>query len=150
MALPVEVDGGGAEPGSFTVLGQYPDLLVQSATRVVNAETIIAKENIYGVGFQFTIPMTEYMGAGPQASAGLRAGWIQAMAAHAHVVGMAYTQDVNASGTLVDQMIITVGTPDGENTADLTIPLSQLNAPGAFQQVDDLYAIVARTAGIAV
>ncbi len=149
MALPVDPDGGGAAPGSFTVLGQYPDLLVQSATRVVNAETIVARENIYGVSYQFTIPMTEYTGAGPEASAGLRAGWIQAMAGHDHVVGMAYTQDVNASGTLVDQMVITVGTPDGENTADLTIPLASLNAPGAFQQVDDLYAIVARTAGIA-
>lgn len=150
MALPVEVDGGGAAPGSFTVLGQYPDLLVQSATRVVNAQTIVARENIYGVSFQFTIPMTEYMGEGPDAAAGLRAGWIQAMAAHDHVVGMTYTQDVNAAGTLVDQMVITVGTPDGENTADLTIPLAQLNAPGSFQKVDDLYAIVARTAGIAV
>ncbi len=150
MALPVEVDGAGAEPGSFTVEGQYPDLLVQSATRVVNAETIVARENIYGVSYQFTIPMTEYMGAGPDASAGLRAGWIQAMAAHDHVIGMAYTQDVNASGTLVDQMVITVGTPDGEQAADLTIPLSALNSPASFQKVDDLYAIVARTAGIAV
>ena len=149
MALPVEVDGGGAEPGSFTVLGQYPDLLVQSATRVVNAQTIVARENIYGVSYQFTIPMTEYMGAGPEASAGLRAGWIQAMAAHAHVIGMAYTQDVNAAGTLVDQMVITVGTDDGEQAADLTIPLASLNAPGSFQKVDDLWAIVARTAGIA-
>jgi hypothetical protein len=149
MALPVEPDGAGADPGSFTVIGQYPDLLVQSATRVVNAETIVARENIYGVSFQFTIPMTEYMGEGPQAAAGLRAGWIQAMAQHQHVIGMAYTQDVNASGTLVDQMIITVGTPDGEQSADLTIPLSALNAPSSFQKVDDLYAIVARTAGIA-
>jgi len=150
MALVPEPDGGGTEPGSFTVTGQYPDILVQSATRVVNAETIVARENIYGISFQFTIPMAEYMGAGPQASAGLRAGWIQAMAQHDHVIGMAYTQDVNASGTLVDQMVITVGTPDGEQSADLTLPLSQLNSPASFQRVDDLYAIVARTAGISV
>lgn len=150
MALPVEPDGGGAAPGSFTVLNQYPDLLSQSATRVVNAETIVARENIYGVTYQFTIPMTEYMGAGPDASAGLRAGWIQAMAAHQHVVGMSYTQDLNQAGALVDQMIVAVGTPDGENTAELVLPLASLNAPASFQKVDDLYAIVARTVGIAV
>jgi hypothetical protein len=148
MVLPVDDGGGGASPGDFTVLGQYPDLLVQSATRVVNAQTIIAKDDLYGISFQFTIPMTEYMGAGPEASAGLRAGWIEAMAQHDHVIGMAYTQDVNAAGTLVDQMIITVGTPDGEQAADLTIPLSALNSPSSFQKVDDLYAVVARTAGL--
>jgi len=148
MVLPVDDGGGGANPGDFTVLGQYPDLLVQSATRVVNAQTIIAKDDLYGISFQFTIPMTEYMGAGPEASAGLRAGWIEAMAQHQHVIGMAYTQDVNAAGTLVDQMIITVGTPDGEQAADLTIPLSALNNPSSFQKVDDLYAVVARTAGL--
>jgi len=70
------------------------------------------------------------------------------MAQHDHVIGMAYTQDVNAAGTLVDQMIITVGTPDGEQAADLTIPLSALNNPSSFQKVDDLYAVVARTAGL--
>jgi len=148
MVLPVDDGGGGAAPGDFTVLGQYPDLLVQSATRVVNAQTIVAKDDLYGISFQFTIPMTEYMGAGPEASAGLRAGWIEAMAQHQHVIGMAYTQDVNAAGTLVDQMIITVGTPDGEQAADLTIPLSALNNPSSFQKVDDLYAVVARTAGL--
>lgn len=147
MALTPDPSGEGAPPNSFQVLGQYPDLLIQSATRVVNAQTIIARELIYGVTFQFTIPMTEYMGEGPQAAAGLRAGWIEAMAQHTHVTGLTYTQDVNSSGALVDQMIVTVGTSDLANTAELTYPLEQLNTPAAFQAVDDLYAKLAASLG---
>ena len=117
---------------------------------VAGAQTIIAHDLIYGVSFQFTIPMQEYMGAGPDASAGLRAEWIQTMAQHAHVVGLSYTQFVNRQGGLTDQMIVTVGTPDGENEAEITLPLEGLNTIGAFDQVDALYAALAHSIGLAV
>ena len=150
MALTPDPSGIGAPPAVAHVDGQYPDILIQGANRVVNAQTIIAHDLIYGVSFQFTIPMQEYMGAGPDASAGLRAEWIQTMAQHAHVVGLSYTQFVNRQGGLTDQMIVTVGTPDGENEAEITLPLEGLNTIGAFDQVDALYAALAHSIGLAV
>lgn len=148
MALTPDPGGEGAPPAVGKVDGQEPDLLVLSAGKVVNAQTIHAHDLIYGVAFSFTIPMTEYMGEGPDAAAGLRAEWIQAMAQHEHVVALTYTQDANRAGGLVDEIIVTVGTPDESSTADVAIPLAQLNTPGAFQRVDDLYAVLAKSIGL--
>lgn len=142
-------DGGGAAAGTFTVLGQRPDILVRGANQVVDAMTITVQENTYGVEFSFTIPRSEWQGMGTQGEASLYASWVQAIGAMDEVVGMAYTQDVNAQGLLRDELIITVATPDGNNEASVVWPLRTLNSGAAFGAVRAAYQTLVDTAALA-
>jgi hypothetical protein len=148
MALSTEGSGepgdGGPVTGDYEVTGQEPDILVMSGNRVVQAETIYARELTFGIDFQFTIPRDEYMGAGPQASAGLRASWLQAIGNHPNVTAVYVTQDVNPQNLLRDYVFVTVGTPDTLQQAQTRILLDNANKPGAFQQIDDTYAALIR------
>lgn len=141
-------EGGGAAAGTFEVLGQRPDVLVRSATDVQDAETITVQENLYGVVFAFTIPKAEWQGMGTQGEAALYAGWVQAIGAMPEVVGMSYSQDVNASGLLRDIMVIGVGTPDGSHEAEVTWPLRTLNTEAAFAAVRNTYQTLVNTAAL--
>lgn len=137
--------GGGAAVGTFKVLGQHETPLIQGANTVVNGMQLTVQENTYGVVFSFTIPFSEWQADGTQYWAELYAGWVQAMGADEDVVGMYYAQDVNASGNLVDTMFVTVGTPDGLNTATVPIALAKLNAPASFGKVHAAFAQLQKT-----
>lgn len=141
-------EGGGAAAGSFDVLGQRPDVLVRSSTDVIDAMTITVEENLYGIVFSFTIPRSEWKGMGTQGEASLYASWVQAIGAMDEVVGMAYSQDVTASGLLRDVLVITVGTPDGQHEADVTWPLRTLNTGAAFGAVRAAYKTLTDTAAL--
>lgn len=142
--LPAVGDDSGVTPGSYRILGQRPDVIVRSATDVIEAMTITVEEKMYGVIFSFTMPRSEWLGVGTQAEGGLLASWVQTIGGHEHVVGLGYTQDVNVSGLLRDEMVITVGTDDGENTAELVWPLRTLNTPAAFAAIDQTYQALIR------
>lgn len=148
MVLPAGDGGAPSTTGGFHVISQRPDLLVRSASDVVDAVTITAEDDVFLVIFSFTISRQEWQGIGTQVAAADRALWIQTMAMHEHVVAMTYSQDVNAAGTLRDVMVMTVGTPDGNHAADVAWPLTSLNTPGAFQAVDNAYATLVKTAGL--
>lgn len=148
MALTQDGSGepgdGGPITGDYEVTGQEPDILVLGGNRVVQAETIYAKEKTFGIEFQFTIPRDEYMGSGPQAAAGLRASWLQTIGNHDHVTAVFVTQDVNPQNLLRDYVFVTVGTADGLQTAQTRILLDAANTPGAFQQIDNTYQALLR------
>lgn len=148
MALTQEGSGspgdGGPVTGDYEVTGQEPDILVLSGNRVVQAETIYAREKTFGIDFQFTIPRDEYMGSGPQAAAGLRASWLQTIGNHEHVTAIYVTQDVNAQNFLRDYVFVTVGTPDGLQEAQTRFLLDNANTPGAFGAIDAAYAALVR------
>lgn len=140
MVLPAGDGGAGGTTGTYAILGQEPTIMVQGANRAVDAVTVTAQDGVYGVVFQFTKSRLEWEGQIVTVAAADRASWIQVMAQHQHVIGMAYAQDVNSAGLLRDVMVMTVGTPDGAQAVDVSWPLDALNTPGAFQAVDDAFA----------
>lgn len=148
MVLPAGDGGPPSANGAFHVIAQRPDLLVRSATDVVDAVTITAEDDVFSVIYSFTISRQEWAGIGTQVAAADRALWIQTMAMHDHVVAMTYSQDVNSGGMLRDVMVMTVATPDGNHAADVTYPLNSLNTPAAFKAVDDAYAQLVKTAAL--
>lgn len=139
---------GGPITSQFQVTGQEPDIIVQTGNRVKQAETIYARELTFGIEYQFTIPLDEYMGSGPDAAAGLRAEWLQTLGNHEHVVGLYVTQDVNAQNLLRDYVFITVGTDDLENTAQVRVLLDNANNPRTFGLIDQAWNRVATSAGL--
>jgi hypothetical protein len=132
-------EGGGGPSGSYKILYQRPDILVQGVSNVVEAETVTALDGIYGIMFAFTRSTSTWEGGAVEAAASFYAGMIQAMAQHPHVQGLAYTQDTNASGNLIDQMIVTVGTDDGNHEASFIWPLETIGDTGAFNRADAVF-----------
>lgn len=134
------VAGQGSVGGSYRILYQRPDILVVGVNNVQDAVTVTAQDGIYGVVFSFTRSTKSWEGGAVQAAASFYAGMIQAMAGHPHVVGLTYTQDTNASGNLVDQIAVTVGSDDGTQEATFVWPLETIGEGPAIQKADDVYA----------
>jgi hypothetical protein len=145
VALTADGGGPGTVTGDYKFLGSEPTILVESSSKVVQAVTLYAQELEFSIQFQFTISLQEYMGSGPQAAAGLRAGWLQAIGIADHVQAVSVVQDVNAAGFLRDYVLVNVGTDDGAFTADTSFLLDNANTPGAFQKIADTWAAVAKT-----
>jgi hypothetical protein len=140
-------DGGGGPSASYKILAQRPDILLQGVNRVVDAVTVTAQDGIYGIVFSFTRSTASWEGGAVQAASSFYAGMIQAMAQHPHVQGLAYTQDTNPSGNLVDQMIVTVGTDDGDQEAAFVWPLETIGEAGAFNKADAVFGQLMAVAG---
>jgi hypothetical protein len=132
--------GGGASAGQFKILAQRPDILIQGVNRVVDAVTVTVLDRLYGVVFSFTRSKSSWEGGATPAAASFYAGGIQALAGYQHVQGIAYTQDTNASGNLIDQVIVTVGTDDGDQEASFVWPLETLDGQGVYAKVDSTFA----------
>ena len=140
MALQPVGGGGGEAPGQYRILYQRPDILVVGVNNVQDAVTVTAEENVYGIVFSFTRSTASWEGGAVQAAASFYAGAIRALAGYRNIQGMAYTQDVNASGNLVDQMIITVGTDDGTQAIDFVWPLETLDSQAVYAKADQMFA----------
>jgi len=142
MALEKLDGGGGAAAGTYKVLLQKPDILVQGVNNVVDAVTATVQEMEYGIVFSFTRSRSSWEGGAVQAAASFFAGNIQALAGYRHVQGISYTQDTNASGNLIDQLVITVGTDDGDQEASFVWPLEQVDSQAVYAKVDSVFAQV--------
>ena len=133
-------DGGdGQVTSSYTVLDQYPDIMVSGSNTVIDAETIVARDDEFGIEFTFTIPLAQYKRDGPKVDAADRASWLQTMAKHDHVEDIRVAKDLNNRNLLTDMVFITVGGAPAAGTTEVEWPLNTLNTPGAFQAVDDAY-----------
>lgn len=139
MALEPVGDGGGVG-GSYKILYQRPDILVVGVNNVQDAVTVTAQDGIYGIVFSFTRSVQSWEGGLVQVAASFYAGMIQTMAGYRNVVGLTYTQDTNASGNLIDQMAVTVGSADGTQEATFVWPLETIGEIPALTKADDVFA----------
>lgn len=132
--------GGGGTGGMYRVLYQRPDILVVGVNNVQDAVTVTAEETMFGIVFSFTRSVASWEGGLVQTAASFYAGGIRALAEYQHTQGLAYTQDVNASGNLVDQMIVTVGDDTGDNQASFVWPLETLDSQAVYAKADAVFA----------
>lgn len=146
MALEPVGGGGGEASGSYRILQQRPDILVLGVSNVQDAVTVTAEEQTYGIVFSFTRSRSSWEGGAVQAAASFFAGNIRALAEYRHVQGISYTQDTNASGNLIDQLIITVGTDDGEQEASFVWPLETIDSQAVYAKADAVFANVMEVA----
>ena len=155
MALAPVGGGPGAQPGSYTVVGQRPDSLVGVDGTVVDAETIQATDDTFGVWFQVTVPTTVYAAGEQQAAAGggtpglatgaqvviaNYAAFINSLGEMDEVTDMFYLQGISSRGLFIDQLVVEVGTPDLTQTAEVVVKLDPNNLAAAKAQVTSRYA----------
>lgn len=156
MPLDNSLGGSGAAPGSYAVLKQRPDTLVQVDGTLVPARTITAQVKTYGVVFHITVSDYDIGIAAIEAAAGTVAGGPDLSAAQALISGYAaliealaildpvqdiqYLEQVNNQGNFADYLVVTVGTPDGLQTAAVTVPLDPTKETQANNTVLAAYA----------
>lgn len=134
------VGGGGGSSGARQILYQRPDILYVSPTIVQDAVTVTVRDLIYGVVFQFTRSKQSWEGGAVETAATFFANNIQALAAYRHVIGIGYTQSDSASGNLIDQLIVTVGSDDGSQESSFLWPLETVDSQGVYAKVDSEFA----------
>lgn len=157
MPLDNSIGGSGAAPGSYTILAQNSAALVQGNGNVIDAVTLQATENTFGVWFQVTVTRAQWNEAAGIAAAGAGspgagtaalqlvseyAALIQALAGLPPVTAMSYQQNTNAQGLLIDQLLVTVSNADGSSNIDVTVPLDPT------KEATSNNAILAAAAGI--
>lgn len=149
--MPVDVQGDGniGNSGSVHSVTSRDTILVKADGSVVDAATIAAVDGIYGIAFEFTLPKTSWKAQIIQVSASNYASYIQQVAGHDHVTAVWYAPDTNAAGLLVDTIVVIVETDDSASTAQVEIPFSKLNTPGAFAMIDAAYTQLTHIQAIA-
>jgi hypothetical protein len=136
--MPIEAGEGGAPgpSGSVKNVTSRDAILVQASGAVVDAATISATDGIYNIFFEFTLPKTDWRAEIVKVSAENYASYIQQIAQHDHVTAAWYAPDTNAAGVLIDTLVVVVQSDTGNSDAQVEIPFSQLNTPGAFGKID--------------
>lgn len=139
--MPIEAGDGGppGESGAVRDVKSRDTILVQPGGQVVDAATISATDDIYGIYFEFTLPKTDWRAQIIKVSASNYASYIQQIAQHDHVIFAYYAPDTNAAGLLIDTLVVGVATEDERSTSQVELPFAILNTPGAFQRIDDAY-----------
>lgn len=155
MPLDNSIGGAGATPGSYSIFKQRPDTLVQPDGTLVPARQITAQVDTFGVWFQITVSDYDLGVANIIAGAGaggagtttgaqvLISGYaavIEALAMLAPVQNIRYLEQVNPQGNFADYLIVTVGTPDGLQSADVVVPLDPAQETAANNAVLAAYA----------
>lgn len=163
MPLDNNLGGAGATPGSYSVISQAPTILVQGANQVVDAMTITILVKTVQVVASFTVPRTVWAAATTTAGAGAGgaatpdavhvlasqyAALIEALAILAPVVGIAYAQDVNVAGFLIDTLNVTIATPDGAQVAIVNVPFDPAQETAANNAILAAYANLVAVAAL--
>lgn len=163
MPLDNNIGGAGATPGSYTVLAQRDDTLIQPDGTLVAARTISAQVNTVGVWFEITISNADLGidavianagagGAGVTTAAGEAisqyAAVIEALALLAPVTNIVYLEGVNKQGNFADYLIVTVATPDGLQSGSVQVPLDPAQETTANNLVLATYANVQAVAAL--
>lgn len=148
MALPAGDGGPPGESGSVKDVTSRDTIQVESDGSVVDAATISATDGIYGIRFSFTVPKTSWKAGPIQVAASDYASYIQQIAQHDHVTAAWYAPDTNSQGLLIDTLVTVVSSTSGNSDAQVEIPFSKLNTPGAFQMLDDANAQLDRIEAI--
>jgi len=141
VPLDNSIGGAGAVPGSWTYGGAVSTSIDEAGTPIPAVQLLVT-ENIYGVPFRFTVTKTVYDAEGWQALASQYAAIVQSIGAYEGTIGMQYAAEVNASNDLYDALIVTVGTPDGLNAVDVTVPLNIANENANFNRVVAAYTLI--------
>lgn len=145
----VEQGPGGAlaPPGSYTEISARSDIQVFGAGDVRDAVFVTVQDNIYGIVFSFTVSRLTWDEQGFATTAGEYAGVVQSIAAMQEVVAVAYTQEPNSAGLLLDMLLVTIADPTGQFQVDVEVPLSVTNPQTAVTMITTAYQTLLRNVG---
>lgn len=134
--IPVQGDGDITDVASYTPIGAVHTERVNNDGTLTPIVNITAVSDLYGVQFTFTITEATWRADGAASQTALRTEWVNAICAHAHVVGFYTEQDQGPDQVIYNYGVITVGTEDGAYSEPVRVRMDQLNTPGAFAMID--------------
>lgn len=133
---------------SFTVVTQYPGIDVLGGTQTQDVVFVGIDTVPHGTYIEFPVPQSVYSSEVVNAAA---IGWatiIETVWSEDWVVGVQWTQVVNAANQLVPSVIITVTSTSGNSAGQLTVPFSQLGPKLHQPQITALHDELDATEGL--
>lgn len=121
----VPPDPGGGDNAATIISQEESDELAggTTLTRTVEVGAVSIPSGVY---FQFRLPKTGYTRAVGQSYANGFGLLIEGILVEPNVVAIAYQQDVNQAGHLLDQLDIFWQTDDGSAAGDIVLPMFPL------------------------
>lgn len=111
---------------NFTVVTQYPGIDVIGGSQTQDVVFVGINTVPHGTYIEFPVIASVYSASIVEAAA---LGWatiIETVWGESWVVGVQWTQVVNASNQLVSSVIITVTSSSGNSSATMTVPIQSL------------------------
>lgn len=120
---------------NYQVTSQRQSIQVLGPTSILDVMEVGARTIPSGVDFQVSIPLTTWKRNQADADLGSIAGAIEGRLADDYVADAFYSQDLDASGLLKDEIVFLVQLPgDPEMTAEVPVPVQLLRGSDTFQQ----------------
>lgn len=116
--------GEGGSPGDVTILFQDEGDQLLGGTQLQRIVEVGCISHPSQTFFQFRLPLRGYTRAAGAAYAGGFSLLIEELVLDPDVTGVAYVQDVNAAGQLLDELEIFFVTPDGTGAGSVTINMN--------------------------
>jgi hypothetical protein len=138
MAL-APLGGGGSSPTAYELIGAISTYRNGPNQTLIPIEEISARSLLYDVSFTFDVTMTTFQGSGAQELASEKTGYVNAIGAMDHVVGLRGEQDTANDGNVYNYLVITVGTDDGLITTDVRLRMDHLGTGQEATLVDNAW-----------
>jgi hypothetical protein len=120
---------------NYTVTSQRPSIQVLGPSSILDVMEVGARTIPSSVDFQVSIPLTTWKQNKADADLGSIASAIEGRLADDYIAGAYYTQDLDASGLLKDEIVFLVQLPNQpEMTAEVAVPVQLLRGSDTFQQ----------------
>lgn len=146
--MPLQLDDSSVESAAYEIVGQQDGLRLLAGNRAEKTRVISARSLSYNVTFTFAITYTDWIeGRTPQLVA-TKTQQVNTLAAYEHTVDVNTSQDVDAQGNVINELVVTVGTPDGLQTVDVAIRMDSIGLPSAMPRLEAAYATLAKAGGL--
>lgn len=124
---------------NYSIVTQYPGVDVLGGTTTQDVVYVALTTIPNGTYLEVPVNALGYNATTVELTAASWANAVEEVWDHANVVGVQWTQVVNASNQLVPSVIVTVSSTSGNSAAQTTIPLAKLPANAYGAQIDHLH-----------
>ena len=134
-----DTTGGSPADTAFDLVASAPTSRVSGDQTIQNVVQVTARSKLYGVTFTWFVEPQNWNIGNNVGLVGAKTADVNAVCAHARVIGFRTVQDQDPSRLLLNYAVITVGTDDGSVQGDVIVGMQNVNSAPTFQQIDALW-----------
>jgi hypothetical protein len=135
--------GTEADVAKFDLVGVVNTFRVNQNGTTTPLVEITARSVKYDCQYTWDITLTTFQDEGAPNSAQQVTTEVNYIASLDHVQAIRSEADQDASGTLYNYLVVTVGTDDLTQTTDVSIRMDRIGTPAAFKALDTAWASLA-------
>lgn len=135
----IEPGGGSVETIAYTLIAAVIAPRITGDNTTADVVVVTAMSQLYGVTYTWFVDPKNWTTDGGPPLIQEKTGQVNAIMAHAHVIGFRTVQDQDASRLLVNYAVITVGTSDGQIQDEVSVRMDSIGTPAAFGAIDSTW-----------